>query len=143
MPPFKHSFKNFPDNRRAGEARLALAELSFASGNMDVASHLLKAAYVTQSPQTPNEQADYLALFIADSAPDRQDDKTIRLGLQFLKNWPASPLRPQVRLKLGQVYFRREDYANAQTQFEIRHENPNDPLAKRRSSLAGHPRSAA
>ena len=130
--------RNFPDNRRVTEARLALAELSFASGDIDSASNLIKAAYVSQPADTSREQADYFAIFIADSAPDRQDDNVLRLGLQFLKTWPASPLLPQVRMKLGQVYFRREDYANAQTQFEtLAQQNPADPLTENALILAG------
>jgi tetratricopeptide (TPR) repeat protein len=41
-------------------------------------------------------------------------------------------------MKLGQVYFRNEDFANAQTQFEtLAQENPSDPLADEALILAG------
>jgi tetratricopeptide (TPR) repeat protein len=130
--------RDFPDNRRIAEARLALAELVFADGDMDAASDLLKAAYVSDPSNHSREQADYLAIFIADSAPTRDDDNVLRLGLQFLDKYPISTLRPQVRMKLGQVYFRREDFANAQTQFEtLAQENPADPLADKALILAG------
>ncbi|HEX4085015.1 MAG TPA: tetratricopeptide repeat protein [Chthoniobacteraceae bacterium] len=130
--------RDFPDNRRAGEARVALAELEFAGGNLDSASQLLKAAYQTPlASQTP-EQADFLAIFIADSGANRDEDNVIKLGLDFLKKYPDSPLRPQVRMKLGQVYFQREDFANAETQFEtLAQENPSDPLADKALILAG------
>ena len=130
--------RDFPDNHRVGEAWLALAELVFADGEMDSASNLLKTAYVSEPSNQSREQADYLAIFIADASPDRQDGNVIHLGLQFLENYPVSALRPQVRMKLGQVYFRREDYANAQTQFEtLAEENPSDPLADKALILAG------
>jgi len=130
--------RDFPDNRRIAEARLALAELVYAEGDMDSASNLLRAAYVSEPSNQSREQADYLAIFIADSAPNRHDDNVLHLGLQFLQNWPASALGPQVRMKLGQVYFRSEDYANAQTQFEtLAQENPSDPLADQALLLAG------
>jgi tetratricopeptide (TPR) repeat protein len=41
-------------------------------------------------------------------------------------------------MKLGQLYFAREDFANAQTQFEtLADESPNDPLADKALILAG------
>ncbi|MGA3170935.1 MAG: tetratricopeptide repeat protein [Chthoniobacteraceae bacterium] len=130
--------RDFPDNHRIAEARLALAELVFADGDASAAGDLLHAAYVSEPSNDSREHADYLAIFVADSAPDREDDKILSLGLQFLDRYPASPLRPQVRMKLGQVYFRREDYADAQTQFEtLADENPSDPLTDKALILAG------
>jgi len=130
--------RDFPDNRRVGEARLALAELEFADGDMNAASNLLEAAYVANASDQTREQADYLAIFAADAALNRDEENVVRLGLQFLKDWPASDLRPQVRMKLGQVYFRREDFANAQTQFEtLAEESPADALADKALILAG------
>jgi tetratricopeptide (TPR) repeat protein len=130
--------RDFPDNRRVSEAQIALAELVYAGGDADSASHLLKAAYTTSPSPQSLEQADYLAIFLADSSPDRKDENVIRLGNKFLDDYPASTLRPQVRMKLGQLYFAREDFANAQTQFEtLAEESPNDPLADKALILAG------
>jgi tetratricopeptide (TPR) repeat protein len=130
--------RDFPDNRRVAEAQIALAELVFADGDMDSASHLLRAAYVSAPSPQSREQADYLAIFIADSSPHRSDDEVIRLGRKFLDAWPSSALRPQVRMKLGEIYFRAEDFANAQTQFEtLAQESPSDPLADKALILAG------
>jgi len=127
-----------PDNPRVPDARLALAELGFAAGNTDSASELLKTAYDSSPSPQSREQADYLAIFIADSAPHRSDDNILKLGLQFLDTYPVSPLRAQVRMKLGQVYFRNEDYANAQTQFEtLVQEDPSGPLTDQALILAG------
>jgi len=130
--------RDFPDNRRVSEAQIALAELVYAGGNTDSASHLLQAAYTTSPSPQSLEQADYFAIFLADSAPNRTDDDVIRLGDKFLNTYPSSTLRPQVRMKLGQLYFAREDFANAQTQFEtLADESPNDPLADKALILAG------
>jgi len=129
---------DFPDNRRVSEARLAIAEIVFAGGDIDSASNLLKAAYVSKPSDQSREQADYLAIFIADSGRNRQEEEVLRLGRRFLDAYPDSALRPQVRMKLGQVYFRRDDYANAQTQFEtLAAESPSDPLADKALILAG------
>lgn len=130
--------RDFPDNRRVSEAQLALAELIYADGDMDSAGQLLQAAYVSSPSDQSREQADYLAVFIADSSPKRKDEEVLRLGRQFLDTWPASTLRPQVRMKMGQIYFAREDFANAQTQFEtLAQESPSDPLADKALILAG------
>jgi len=129
---------DFPDDPRVGDARLALAELDFADGDTASAGSLLQAAYVTAGSDQSHQQADYLAIFLADTAPARDDANVIRLGLQFLKDWPGSSLLPQIRMKLGQVYFRREDFANAETQFEtLAQESPTDPLADKAMILAG------
>jgi TolA-binding protein len=129
---------DFPDNRRIAEAQLALAELGFAAGDMDSANHLLQAAYVSSPTGQSREQADYLAIFIADSAKDRRDDQVLRLAQQFLDDWPSSTLRAQVRMKMGELYFRNEDFADAETQFEnLVEESPNDPLVDKALILAG------
>jgi TolA-binding protein len=130
--------RDFPDDARVGDARLALAEMDFADGDTASAGSLLQAAYVTEGSDQTHQQADYLAVFLADTAPARDDANVIRLGLQFLKDWPGSTLLPQIRMKLGQVYFRREDFANAQTQFEtLAQESPTDQLADKALILAG------
>jgi len=130
--------RDFPDNPRVAEAQLALAELSYAGGDTDSAGQLLEAAYVSSPSVQSQEQADYLAIFIADSAKNRQDQTVLKLGTQFLDNWPGSALRPKVRMKLGELYFRLEDFANAQTQFEtLAQENPADSLADKALILAG------
>jgi TolA-binding protein len=136
--------RDFPDNGRIAEARLALAELVFADGDMDGASNLLKAANVSNPSNQSRQQGDYLAIFIADSGKDRQEETVLRLGRKFLDDYPASPLRPQVRMKLGEVYFRREDFANSGTQFEtLAEESPADPLADKALILAGESSIAA
>jgi tetratricopeptide (TPR) repeat protein len=130
--------RDFPDNRRVSEAQIALAELVYAEGDAGSAIHLLKAAYDSSPSPQSLEQADYFAIFLAASSSKSKDDEVIRLGNKFLNTYPASTLRPQVRMKLGQLYFAREDYANAQTQFEtLAEESPADPLADKALILAG------
>jgi len=130
--------RDFPDNRRVSEAQVALAELVYTAGDSDTASHLLRTAYDSSPSAESEERADFLAIFIAGSAAKQKDDDVIRLGNQFLAKYPASSLRPQVRMKLGQLYFAREDFANAQTQFEtLAEESPADSLADKALILAG------
>jgi tetratricopeptide (TPR) repeat protein len=130
--------RDFADHPRVTEAKIALAEIAFLASDVAGASKYLKAAYESSPAGEETERADYLALFLADAAPDRDDEKVITLGKKFLAEHGNSALKPEVRMKLGQVYFRREDFSNAQTQFElIASEAPTSPLAETALFLAG------
>ena len=54
---------------------------------------------------------------------------------------PNSPAKAEVRLKLGELYFRENDFPNAQTQFELVREDspdsPDSPLVETALFLAG------
>ena len=129
---------NFAKHPRVPEARLALAELAFTSGNQVAAARFLQVA--NAAPRTPQteEHSAYLALFLEEAKTPREDAKVVELGRQFLLRYPASVLLPEIRLKLGQVYFRNEDYANAETQFAtLAKENPASPYAENALFLAG------
>ncbi len=117
----KNFLAQFPKHAREGEARLALAELAFASVESGAPVQLAMEGLVLASaaPQTPStaEHGEYLALFLEDARPERDEAEVIRKAQRFIEEHPKSPLLAEVRMKLGQVYFRREDYANAETQF--------------------------
>jgi tetratricopeptide (TPR) repeat protein len=121
------------------EARLALAEIAFVSAHdHGAAGAYLKAAYETPHTEADSERAAYLAIFLADAPDHRDDQKTIELCRKFIVQNGGSNLLPDVRMKLGQVYFRLEDFANAQTLFEtLANEDPDSPLAENALFLAG------
>jgi tetratricopeptide (TPR) repeat protein len=141
-----------PSHPRVGDAKVALAELlvresvtaagdnrATASGAMrDRASALLKAVAVDpQSPQSAM-QAKYLAVFIADSGGSGQAEDVLTLGDAFLREYPDSVLSNQMRMKLGEVYFRRKDFANAEEQFAgIASREPEGTLSETALFLAG------
>ena len=132
--------RDFPDHPRRSEARLALAEIAIASKppNPSGAQAYLKAAYETSPNQETEERAEYLAMLVADAAGCRDEDKVIADCLAFIKKRPGSALVPEVRMKLGQVYYHRQDFAAAQTQFElIARESPGSPFAETATFLAG------
>ena len=129
---------NFAKQRRAPEARLALAELAFVGGNNAAAARYLNVA--NEAPRTPqtDEHAEYLAIFLEESKTPRDGAKVIELARRFVTQRAESPLLPEVRLKLGQIYFRNEDYANAETQFAtLAKESPTSPYAETALFLAG------
>jgi TolA-binding protein len=106
-----------PNHPRAEEARIALAELAMAQRSADNASRLLKIAAEKVHSDANDDQAAYLAMFLADSKTPRDDSEVIRLGNAFLRDREKSPLVPEVLMKLGQVYFRQPDYPKAETHF--------------------------
>jgi tetratricopeptide (TPR) repeat protein len=110
--------RDFPDHPRVPEALLAMAETALLSDppNLEAASYYRKAS-TDASPAAPKDQADYLALFLADGGGTAPAD-VLALGRAFLANHPESTLAPDVRMKLGEICFRIEDYAAAQTEFE-------------------------
>jgi tetratricopeptide (TPR) repeat protein len=120
--------KAHPGHPRQGDARVALAELYFrdsheASGTPKAVILRGRAGEYLQTvagdPQSPRAaaQAEYLAVFLADAAQSGDDTQVIGLGESFLRNHPDSTLLPEMRMKLGELYLRRKDFANAETQF--------------------------
>ena len=129
---------NFAQHPRVPEARLALAEIAFASDDHTGAARFLRTATTTVGTPETEEHSEYLAIFLKEAKTPRDDASVVDLARQFLLRHPASPLIPEVRLKLGQVYFRNEDYANAETQFAtLAKESPASPYAENALFLAG------
>ena len=145
----------YPGHPRAPEAHLALAELAFAgpAPEIDAARQELDAPGLRRvsndtgtspTPSSPiaaaaSDRADYLAIWLADApGPARDTDKAVTLAKKFLAERPDSPLVAEVRMKLGEIYFQRADYPDAQTQLELLAKNaPDSPLAEPALYLAG------
>jgi len=125
--------RDFPKNPRVSEAWVGLAELAFHSTPPhlgEARKNLARAA--DSSPTTvAAERADYLIIWIEDSA-DINEMKVVDLANRFLQQHAASSFAPEVRMKLAEIYYRRQDFANAQTQFEIlAQQNPDGPLGEK------------
>jgi hypothetical protein len=112
--------RDFTGNKRASEAWVALAELAFhaAPPRLDEARKDLMRAVEAKPTAAAAERGDYLAIWIEDSAGPN-DAKIVELAKRFLEQHGASGLVPTVRMKLAEVYYREQDFPNAQTQFEI------------------------
>ncbi len=132
--------RDFPEHPRVGEARVALAELAFLSKppRSGEASHYLKAAFDTPADPRTAERAAYLAIFMADTGRARDERKVTAACENFIRERPASPLLAEVRMKLGQIYFRQGDYSDARNQFEtLARQEAGSPLAEPALFLAG------
>jgi tetratricopeptide (TPR) repeat protein len=124
---------DFPKNPRVSEAWVGLAELAFHSSppRLDEARKNLNHAVESRPTAAAAERADYLGIWVEEAAGGNES-KVIELGKRFLEQHGQSQFAREVRMKLAEVYFRRQDFANAQTQFEIiAQQNPNDPLAEK------------
>jgi outer membrane protein assembly factor BamD (BamD/ComL family) len=123
---------DFPKNPRVSEAWVSLAELAFHSSppRIDEARTNLARAADSRPTAAATERADYLRIWIEDSA-SADETKVVELAKRFLGQHGASPFAPAVRMKLAEIYYRRQDFANAQTEFEIlAQENPDGPMGE-------------
>ena len=131
--------REFPKSERAAEAWVALAELAFHATPPrvdEVRKDLGRAAESKPNP-VAQERADYLAIWLEDATPGH-DAKATELAKKFVQQHDKSTLLPSVRMKLGEIYFRQEDFANAETQFELlTDEDPKGPLTERALFFAG------
>ncbi|MEP6810018.1 MAG: tetratricopeptide repeat protein, partial [Chthoniobacterales bacterium] len=126
--------REFPKHPRVSEAFVALAELAFhaAPPRLDEARKDLQLAAENQPTAVASERADYLTIWLSDAAPQPDEARVIALAQEFLQKYPASPSLPDVRLKLAEIHYRRQDFANAQTQFEIlARQNPASAVAEK------------
>ena len=126
--------RQFPRHQRAAEAWVALAELAFhaAPSRLDDARKNLEKARASEPKPAASERADYLTIWMEDAAPDSDPAKVIAAAAEFLRKYPGSSFVPDVRMKLAETYYRRQDFANAQTYFQIlAQENPRGPFAER------------
>lgn len=128
-----------PEHPRWAEAQVARAELAL----LDVPPRVKDAAVALQAamqkkdlPPATRERIDYVTMWL------REAEENLRgvadAGLAFLKQWPASPLADQVRMKTGEAYYRLQDYPQARTQFELlASEHPSSPYADAALFFAG------
>ena len=125
--------REFPDHPRVSEAWVALAELAFHATppRLDEARRNLTRANQSRPTAAATERSDYLMIWTEEAAGEN-DSKVIDLAQRFLNVHRGSRFAGDVRLKLAEAYYRRQDFANAQTQFEIlAQQNPAGPLAEK------------
>ncbi|HJT82731.1 MAG TPA: tetratricopeptide repeat protein [Chthoniobacterales bacterium] len=130
---------DFPQNPRASEALVALAELAFHRDppRIDEARKLLARAEESHPTPAAKERGHYLMIWIEDAVA-ANGDQVIDLAKRFLSEQPGSEFTGDVRMKLAEAYYLRQDFSNAQTQFEVfARENPDSPLAEKALFFAG------
>lgn len=125
--------RDFPESARASEAWVALAELAYHANPPRIDEARKNLAKAKQANPTPAaiERADYLSIWIEESSTGGETGSIERIK-QFLAAHADSTFAGDVRMKLAEAYYRRQDFANAQTQFEsIAQQNPTGPVAEK------------
>ncbi|MGI8956407.1 MAG: tetratricopeptide repeat protein [Chthoniobacterales bacterium] len=131
---FRKFIRDFPQSPRISEAWVALAELAFHAAQPDLNAARKDLAQARQGNPTPEarERADYLEIWIEDATPSSAETAVVESANKFLQQYPDSRFAAEVRMKLAEAYFRRQDFANAQTQFELlAQQKPEAPLAEK------------
>ena len=135
----RNFLREFPEAERGSEAWVALAELAFHATppRLDEARKDLARAAESKPTPTAQERADYLMIWLED-ARSGGEAKVIALAKKFIQEHESSSLVGSVRMKLGEMYYRTEDFANAETQFELLAEqNSAGPFFERALFFAG------
>ena len=130
---FQQFIRDFPKNPRVSEAWVGLAELAFHSTppRLEEARKNLAHAAEANPTAAARERADYLRIWV-EEASGGNEAQVIELAKGFLQQHEIAPFAPEVRMKLAELYYRRQDFANAQTEFEIiAQQHPDDSLAER------------
>ena len=133
MATLRQFIRDFPRDPRVSEAWVGLAELAFHSSppKLDEARKDLAQALNATPTAAAKERADYLRIWLEEAAGEI-DSKVIDLAKVFLQEHALSPFAAEVRMKLAELYYRRQDFANAQTQFElIAQQHPQGPFAEK------------
>ena len=119
--------RDFPSNPRVSEAWVGLAELAFHSSppRLNEARKNLAHAFESTPTAAAAERADYLSIWVEEAAGGNET-KVIELAKKFLEQHAPSSFASEVRMKLAELYYRRQDFANAQTQFELIAQNNAD-----------------
>jgi tetratricopeptide (TPR) repeat protein len=129
----------YPDHPRVAEAHLALAEfclLSVPTRARTARSALDAAQKISPLPDAMLEALDYARLWLCEAEGDLA--QLAEAGNAYLKTWPKSTRRDEVRMKMAQAFYRLEDYAKAEAAFElVEQESPGSPYAEVALFFAG------
>jgi len=102
------------DSPTAAKARLALAEWKFQQ--LDITGARLELEKISTQSDLPRQAA--LRVFLADNGGPGSEEIVIEEARSYLLNHPGSDSEPEVRMKLGELLFRKGDFAAARVELE-------------------------
>lgn len=103
-----------PDSTVASKARLALAEWKYRQ--LDTAGSALELLRISTSADPARQAA--LGVFLKDNGEAGSEDRTVDAARDYLVSFPEGEATPSVWMKLGEVLFRKGDYASARVELE-------------------------
>jgi tetratricopeptide (TPR) repeat protein len=134
----RHFLASFADHPQSPEAHLLLAEIAFTELPPDHATAKNELGKISDSSPETAENKARLNFFVLADDPQQSIVAVARAAQDFIQQYPESSAQAEVRLKLGEVYFRQNDFPNAQTQFElVAEQQPDSPLVETALFLAG------
>ena len=135
----KRFLKEFPDRPQKAQASLIQAEIRMTRQPPDLkGARQALSEVAAKGDSNAGEEVDRIRFFAAAADPSQNARSVQALAQDYLQKYPDSPARPEVRLKLGELYFRNDDFPNAQTQFElVKEDSPDSPLVETALFLAG------
>ena len=129
---------DFPASDRVPSAHLILAELKYRAKTPDIPGAQTELAKVKSQENTERERQALLQFYLAASDAKKPLNEISRIAEDFLRDFPDSNAKADVRLKLGELYFNHNDYVSAENQFQAAaDENPDSPLVETALFLAG------
>ena len=108
--------ENQGNSEVAGRAALALAGWKFR--NNDFAGARLDLQRVSTRGGGDTAQEAALTVFLEDTGKPEADAAPIAAARKFLAEHAGSPPEPEVRMKLGELLYRKGDYASARVELE-------------------------
>lgn len=123
---------------RLAEAHIALAELRLLDvpPRVETAESALQAAAAAAPPDAVRERIDYVRIWLQEA---RQDLAAVTKEAEaFIGRWPGSARAAEIHMKLGEAYYRNQNFASARTNFELVVKNwPQSPYADSALYFAG------
>lgn len=137
----ERAFEMFENLSKSGEPRtadaanLALAEWTYKRHDRATSANYLQRVS-TSAGEIRDPRSDALAVFLADDGGS--DENAIAAARKFLAGHGGTPSEPEVMMKLGELLFRKGDFAGARVQFEsLAKRYPGTPLEFPALFLAG------
>lgn len=119
----------------AASARLALAEWHYEQLDFPKAREEWRRV-ATEDPEVA-ARADALGVFLADTGDAASEADVIAKARAFIAAHPGNAFEPEVRMKLGEIFFRKGDYFGARDAFdELAVRFPDSPLAAKAQFFA-------
>ena len=108
-----------PEHPRKFQALTALAELAIAAEPLQAEELKTRLAAVTVAAGTDPASLETVAwLQVLAAEKTAAPDDYGKTALAFIEAWPQSTRRGLLRMRLGEMYFRRQNFAAARQQFE-------------------------
>jgi TolA-binding protein len=114
---------NYPDSESRAQVMLAIGQSYYDEAKYQEAVNQLEQVTQAFSEGDIFVSAEFLK-FCALYQMDRKNADKILNGLRtLLEEFPKPPISGSIQFKIGQIYFDKEDFPNAQTQFETMAQN--------------------